>query len=147
MTILKVLIISLALIPCVSFSQKTVLINKDTLIGYTLKQNDFIFKSIKQLGLYKLSDSLAKQEITNLKKIVFNQTTQLKNDSLNEIDFRKTIKNEEEKFSLKEMEAKQLQNSLNQANKDINKQKVYKWVAIIAGGAISGYLGYKYVTK
>lgn len=63
---LKALILTLVLIPCALFSQKLVSINGEQLIGYTQQQNDYIFKSIKQLKLFRASDSICNMQMNNL---------------------------------------------------------------------------------
>ena len=40
-----------------------------------------------------------------------------------------------------------MEQKISDAKKDTKKQKVYKWLAITGGVVLSGYLGYKYVTK
>lgn len=137
----------LVLIPCALFSQKLVFVNGEQLIGYTQSQNDYIFKSIKQLGLFRASDSICNREMSNLNLIIKLKNERIASDSLDKRDLNKTNKNSEEKFMLSEGKNNALQLKLNNVNKDLNRQRVYKWIAIAAGCAVSSYLGYKYITK
>jgi hypothetical protein len=57
------------------------------------------------------------------------------------------MKNQKEMIGLKDHEIASLKLTLDGVNKAFRRQKTYKWCAIIVGGALSGYLGYKYVTK
>jgi len=137
----------LVLIPCALFSQKLVSINGEHLIGYTHSQNDYIFKSLKQLKLFRASDSICNQTMNNLNVIIKLKNERIASDSLDKIALKKINQNSEEKFSLSEKKNKALDLTISGLNKDINRQRVYKWVAIVAGGAVSSYLGYKYITK
>lgn len=137
----------LVLIPCALFSQKLVSINGEQLIGYTHSQNDYIFKSIKQLGLFRESDSICNREMSNLNLIIKLKNERIASDSLDKRDLNKMNINSEEKFSKAEQKNKALDFTITNLNQAVNRQKVYKWVAIVAGGAVSSYLGYKYITK
>lgn len=137
----------LVLIPCAIFSQKLVSVNGEPLIGYTQSQNDYIFKSIKQLKLFRTSDSICNSLMNNLNLTIKLKNERIASDSLDKIDLKKINKNTEEKYLLCNQKNKALDLTIHGLNKDLNRQKVYKWVAIVAGGAVSSYLGYKYITK
>lgn len=62
-------------------------------------------------------------------------------------DLENVLNNERSIKKLKDIEIESLKGVISDKNKAIKLQKVYKWVAIIAGGSLSGYLGYKYITK
>jgi hypothetical protein len=85
--------------------------------------------------------------VNNLNIIIKLKNERIASDSLDKIDLRKINKNTEEKFSLSETEKKSLDLAISGLNRDLNRQRVYKWVAIGAGVVISSYLGYKYITK
>ncbi len=137
----------LVLIPCALFSQKLVSINGEQLIGYTQSQNDYIFRSIKRLRLFLASDSICSMEMNNLKFAIKLKNERIASDSLDKRDLKEINQNSIEKFMLAEQKNKALDLNIQGLNKDVNRQKVYKWVAIVAGGAVSSYLGYKYITK
>lgn len=137
----------LVLIPCALFSQKLVSVNGEPLIGYTQSQNDYIFKSIKQLKLFRASDSICNMEMNNLKFIIKLKNERIYSDSLDKVALKKINTNSENKFTECSKTNKDLELINTSLNKDLNKQRVYKWVAIVAGGVISSYLGYKYITK
>lgn len=137
----------LVLIPCALYSQKLISINGEQLIGYTHNQNDYIFKSIKQLRLFKASDSICNSLMNNLNLAMKLKNERIASDSLDKIDLIKINKNTEEKFLLSDKKNKALDLAISGLNKDANRQRVYKWVAVIAGGALSSCLGYKYITK
>lgn len=137
----------LVLIPCTLFSQKLVSINGEHLIGYTQSENDYIFKSIKQLKLFRASDSICSQEMRNLNLSIKLKNERIASDSLDKKALTKINQNSEEKFTLCEQKNKALDFTIKGLNKAVNRQKVYKWVAVVAGGAASAYLGYKYIAK
>lgn len=137
----------LVLTPCTLFSQKLVSINGEQLIGYTHQQNDYIFKSLRQLKLFRASDSICNMEMNNLKFIIKVKNERIYSDSLDKVDLKQINTNTEKKFLKSEEKNKALEFTNKSLNTDLNKQRVYKWVAIVAGGAVSSYLGYKYITK
>lgn len=137
----------LVLIPCTLFSQKLVSVNGEQLIGYTHSQNDYIFKSIKQLKLFRTSDSICNSQMNNLNLVIKLKNERIASDSLDKADLKKMNKNSEEKFLLAEKVNRELNLKVSALNKDLNSQKVYKWLAIGFGAAATSYLGYKYITK
>lgn len=62
-------------------------------------------------------------------------------------DYKIVINNQKDMIWMKDNQINNLKLELEGEKRAIKLQKVYKWVAIISGGALSGYLGYKYVTK
>lgn len=136
----------LLLIQCVAFSQKVVL-NKtgDTLIGYTLSQNDFIIKELRDLKYYKILGSINQKIHFNDSIAIHDQRLVIKNDSLDNVDFKSIIRNDGDKFTLKDNECAQLKQSLKVANKTIMHQKIYKWCAIIIGAGVNAYVTYKLI--
>lgn len=57
------------------------------------------------------------------------------------------MSNQREIISLKDHEIAGLNQMVLSEKRKVRIQKVYKWAAIISGGALSGFLGYKYITK
>ena len=137
----------LVLIPCALFSQRLVSVNGEQLIGYTQSQNDYIFKSIKQLKLFRASDSICNMEMNNLKFAIKLKNERIASDSLDKRDLKEISQNNEEKFLLSDKKNKALDLTISSLNRSVNRQRVYKWITIVAGGAVSSYLGYKYITK
>jgi hypothetical protein len=147
MKILKVIVILLLLIPCKAFSQKIISNKKDTLIGYTLIQNDFIIKGLKEWKYYKKATIVCEQQNFNNIEIIRSKNFIIKNDSLNLLDFKKVIKNQNEIIYLKDAEIGAITTKLNTTNTKLKFQKVYKWTAIIVGSVITTFITYKYITK
>ncbi len=137
----------LVLTPCTLFSQKLVSINGEQLIGYTHQQNDYIFKSLKQLKLFRASDSICNMEMNNLKFIIKLKNERIYSDSLDKVDLKQINTNTEKKFLKSEEKNKALEFTNKSLNTDLNKQRVYKWIAIGISAGVSSYLGYKYITK
>jgi len=85
-------------------------------------------------------DSICETQRKNDKAIIFEKTKE------NE-DFMFVNKNNEEKLFIKNNEIQGLKADLSNEKKSTRRQKFYKIVAIGVGGAVSSYLGYKYITK
>jgi len=114
--------------------------NKDTTLCFGMEQARFILKKC-----YKVDELMALDSIRN-KKFAFKDSIILSKTRV--IVKQETImKNQKDIIGLRDHEIASLKISLEGANKAFRRQKTYKWCAIIAGGALSGYLGYKYVTK
>jgi len=147
MKILKVIVILLLLIPCKVYSQKIISNKKDTLIGYTLVQNDFIIKGLKEWKYYKKATEICEQQNFNHVEIIKSKNYIIFNDSLDKLDFKKVIKNQNEIIYLKDAEIGALATKLNTTSTKLKFQKFYKWTAIIIGSAVTSYITYKYITK
>jgi hypothetical protein len=93
--------------------------------------------------MLKECDTLSK--ICESQRII--QDSVIKKKNLNIVDYQKTIANNNYNNYLKDSEIQLLKDNAEVLNKAIRKQKVYKWCAIILGGALSSYVGYKYITK
>jgi hypothetical protein len=137
----------LVLIRCEAFCQKTILTKGDTLIAYNLTQNDFIIKGLREWKYYKQAYSICEKQNFNNIEIVKTQMTLLKNDSLDIVNFKKIIDNKNEELDLKQYECDKAYDELQEVYRKLDWQKFYKWTAILIGGSLSGYLGYKYITK
>jgi hypothetical protein len=137
----------LVLIRCEAFCQKIILTREDTLIAYNLTQNDFIIKGLREWKYYKKAYFICEKQNFNNIEIIKTQMTLLKNDSLDIVNFKKIIDNKSEEVDLKQYECDKAYDELQQVYTKLDWQKFYKWTAIIIGGSLSGYLGYKYITK
>jgi hypothetical protein len=137
----------LLLIPCKVFSQKIISNKKDTLIGYTLKQNDFIIKELRQGKYYKQISLVCESENVNNLRIIQYQNIIIKTDSLDKLSYKSIIKNNDENLFLKDAEILYLNETLNTVNTKLKFQKVYKWTAIIIGTITTTFITYKYLIK
>lgn len=137
----------LVLIQCEAFCQKIILTKGDTLIAYNLTQNDFIIKGLREWKYYKQAYFICEKQNFNNIEIVKTQMTLLKNDSLDIVNLKKIIDNKSEELDLKQYECDKAYDELQEVYTKLKWQKIYKWTAILIGGSLSGYLGYKYITK
>lgn len=116
-------------------------------VAYTKEQNDAVFGKLKQLSYYVALDSINKKQQLNLFMRLTNLQLVHENDSLNAIDYKNQIKNNTEAYIILEGQKKDLKQALDMSNTETNKQKTYKWIAIIAGSAATTFVSYKYITK
>lgn len=130
-----------SLMSLAGYSQ-TITLNKagDTTICFTLSQSKFILKKIYQASEYQKLDSICEQqlsvyqlEILDYKKVQYNQSL--------------IIKNGNELANLKDIKIDILTKQISEEKKKTRIQKFYKVGAMVAGGALSGYLGFKLITK
>jgi len=113
---------------------------KDTIICFSITQAKYLEKQVYKVRELDTLYSICNSQIANKKAI---------QDSLkkNILDYQRIIANDNQKFYLKENEVNSLKATVSGLNRQLRGQKVAKWLAIGIGGALSGYLGYKYVTK
>jgi hypothetical protein len=132
---------------CEAYSQKIISNNKDTLIGYTLTQNDFIIKGLRQLKYYKIADSICEKQYSNSLLVIKNQIKTIKNDSSNLADYKAIALNKDRAFDEKQKECDLLNKTIKGLNREVEIQKAYKWVFIGLGVVGTGYMGFKYLMK
>lgn len=113
---------------------------KDTIICFTIPQAKFLQKQVYKVKELDTLYSICNSQIANQKLI---------QDSLkkNILDYQRIIANDNQKYYLKENEVNSLNKAVSDLNRQLRGQKVAKWLAVGIGGALSGYLGYKYITK
>lgn len=125
---------------CKTYSQKVILSNKDTLIGYTLNQNNFLIKIYYKYKEYKELDSLCETQVGKLSQVIHN-------DSIIQNDFTKLNKNNGELLLIKDGQISQLNTINKEQVKTIRRQKLYKW-AVFAGGILTtGFVTYLFIIK
>lgn len=112
----------------------------DTIIVFSVSQGKYLLKEHYRLKECKTLDSICELQRAYSDSIATYQTK-------NATDYKKVIENDKEIVFVKDNQIQGLKADLVTANKQLKLQKVYKWVAIIGGGAVSGFLGFKYVTK
>jgi hypothetical protein len=138
---LTLLILASWLMSSKTFSQTvTVNSNKDTTICFTIPQAKFLAKQHYKVLELKALDSICEKQLVKKDSIIFQKTVIA-------LDWKKAYTNQTEVVSLKDTEILGLKSKLATANKEIRRQKLFKWVAIITGGACTGFVGYKWATK
>ena len=120
---------------------------KDTTITFSLNQGKYLLKEH-----YRANECDTLRSVCEKQKSLKDST--IKELKANIVDYKATILNDQKIKAndnhvvyLKDNQIQGLKTELDTANKAIRWQKFYKWLAIGVGGAVSGYLGYKYVTK
>ena len=132
------------MIQCKLYSQKLVFNGKDTLIGYTLKQNDFLIKSLKQLKYYRISDSICDLQQTNNSLIINNLKTIIHEDSININSYKSIIKNDSISNVI---EKQQLNNKISLTSKELIREKRLNKIILFGNLAIDAFLIYVYIKK
>jgi hypothetical protein len=134
-------VLGLLLITLATFSQ-TIILNKggDTLTCLSQPQVKFLLKEHYGKIMYKSLDSICEAQRSISDSLITSKNKDIQSQSM-------IIINQKEIISLRDHETIDLKLSLASEQKRVRIQKVYKWIAIGAGGALSGYLGFKYITK
>jgi hypothetical protein len=124
------------------YSQTLVLdkTTKDTTLCFDMPQARFILKKCYKVDELMALDSIRTKKFAFKDSIILSKTRAI-------VKQETFMKNQKEMIGLKDHEIASLKLTLDGVNKAFRRQKTYKWCAIIVGGALSGYLGYKYVTK
>jgi len=124
-----------------AYSQVPTLNSKgDTVLCFSIDQAKYLAKEHYKADTYFKSDSICNLE-SKKKDLTIKMYEKIEARLQTVVGNQKTILN------IKEDELKQVNLKLENANKEIKKQKFYKLVSIIVGGSLSGYIGYKYITK
>jgi hypothetical protein len=123
-----------------AFSQTLVLNKKDTTICFSINQAKYLLKE-----QYKLQECQALLNICETQKTLLDSV--IANQRLNANNLKSVIFNQKTLISYKDLEITSCNDKIAYEQKKVRKQKVYKWLAIGGGCLLSGYLGYKYLTK
>ena len=129
------------LLSLIAYSQVPVLNkNGDTTICFTIEQSKFLAKEHYRAEECTKLKSICESQLQE-KDLQINMYKKIQDNLENVINNQKSI------TTSKDDEIKSLKGVIDDKDKAIKKQKIYKWIAIIAGSSLSGYLGYKYITK
>lgn len=123
----------------IAFSQVAQFNGKDTVICITVKQSKFLVKKCFEAAQMTALDSICEHQRALDDSIHRNDVKMLQ-------DYAGLSEDNSKIIALKDYSIKSLENSLKSAQKDTNKQKLYKWIAIVGEGALCGFLGYKAIT-
>jgi len=114
--------------------------NGDTTICFSVSQAKFLAKEHYRADAYFKSDSICKVQ-SKEKDLIISMYKKI------ESKLQTTMSNQITLLKLKQSEIDVLQETVNVRDKQLKRQKLYKYVSIISGAVLSGYLGFKYVTK
>lgn len=118
-----------------AFSQKATLNDKDTVICFTVPQSKFLLKKYYQAEELFLLDSICEAQLSVYKDISSSNERVIKNQSL-------VIKNKDEEVRLKELEIGGLNELINDKEKEIATQKIYKWIAITSTIIVTCFIAF-----
>lgn len=114
--------------------------NGDTTLCFSIEQSKFLAKEHYRAEKYYKLDSICELQL-NQKRLEVNMYKKIQND------LESVISNLNSISGLKEEQINILKKTIDEKDKKIKIQKVYKWTAIIVGGTVSGLMGYLYITK
>jgi len=129
------------LVSLTAYSQVPTL-NKDgdTTICFSVKQAKYLAKEHYRADSYFKADSICNLE-SKKKDLTIKMYEKM------EAKLQAVVSNQKTILGNKDIELNEVNLMLTKTNKDLKKQKVYKLVAIVVGGSLSGYIGYKYITN
>ena len=120
-------------------SQTTVLTSKgDTNICFSLPRAKFLLKQS-----FKITELSNLNLVSETRRSFLDSAFQADEKSIK--DESMMIKNDKEAFGLEEYKIQKLTEDLKSCNRATRRQKVYKWIAIIAGGTGVTFLGRDYI--
>ena len=124
-----------------TFSQTTVLNSQgDTTICFTVPQAKFLLKQNYQVEMLDSLNSICEEQL--------NVCDSIKVADLEAFEkYEELLLNKDQVIDVKDYEIKTLKGVVDNQKKEIRKQKIFKWVGIGAGGILSGFFAYKYITK
>ncbi len=131
----------LLLLAPTAFSQTTGLNSKgDTIICNTIGQYRFWQQSyFKSRELQQLLD------VSELARLKLAQAEY--KDSLAIVEYVKSLDAKKEELRLTNIKVDGLNKTIVDQDKEITRQKIYTWLAIVGAGAATSFIGYKYITK
>lgn len=122
-------------------SQTITVNNKnDTALCFSLSQAKFLLKQHYRVAELTSLDSVCHARLVVKDSISLSQKRII-------AKHEKIIKNQLEIITLKDYELQKTEQALVAEQKKVRRQKVYKWVAVIAGGATTSFMGYMYLKK
>lgn len=114
--------------------------NGDTVICFSINRAKFLAKEHYRADAYYKSDSICKSQVKEKDQII-NMYKKIEDKHNTMIENQKNV------ITLKNEQIKELELNLQLKDKEIKRQKLYKYISIASGAALTGYLGYKYITK
>lgn len=123
------------------FSQTLILNERgDTTICFTIGQSKYLLGEH-----YKLQECQALLNVCESQLILTDSVT--KNQQLNIGGYKNVISNQSILLSSQATEIKTLEGNVEQEQKNVRTQKVYKWITAGCGVAVTILMGYLYLTK
>ncbi|OQA33118.1 MAG: hypothetical protein BWY54_01001 [Candidatus Dependentiae bacterium ADurb.Bin331] len=123
------------------FSQQTVFTKTgDTLIAFTLEQSKFLLKKVYEVNELKELDSLNRLQLDYCDSVFVSNEQVI-------LDQENIVLNQKEIIELKDYQISKLNEQLEIERKNVRRQKLFKWVAIISGSSLSGFMTWKWATK
>lgn len=123
-----------------TFSQQIILNDKgDTLICFSVNESKFLLKEY-----YRAKELDEVLKICETEKQI--SDTIIVRSLVIISDLKQVNANNQQIIKAKDYELEQANISIGIANKNVRKQKVYKWIAIGVGATITGFSGYYILT-
>lgn len=122
------------------YSQKTVSNNGDTTICFSVKRAKFLLKEAHRAEECDTLRNICNRKIQFKDSIILSYEHSEKNLLI-------VNKNHNEIVALNKHKIEALEAAIESEKKRTKRQEFYKWCAIFVGGASTGYLTYRLVTK
>lgn len=119
---------------------KAIVEDKDTLICFDVAQSKYILKEMYRAvyldSLNRINERLIEEQKTQ--KSLLEQTIVQKDVQLGE---------KSKQIEIKNVQLAESNNKIEALKTEVRIQKTHKWIAIIGGGALTGFMTYLWITK
>jgi hypothetical protein len=114
------------------FSQKLILSEGDTLIGFSLRKSRYLLNQTYRVKELDTLLKVAQAQLANEKRIILN-------DSLNMVDCGKQRRNDQELLYMQKVEIGGLKKEVKAEHRKCRWQVVQKWTAVGVAIAVTGF--------
>lgn len=119
---------------------KAIVENKDTLICFDVPQSKYILKEMYRAvyldSLNQINERIIEEQ--KMQQALLDQIIQQKDVQIEE---------KEKQIEIKDVQLTESNNKIEILKTEVRIQKTHKWIAIIGGGALTGFMTYLWITK
>jgi hypothetical protein len=119
---------------------KAIVEDKDTLICFDVAQSKYILKEMYRAvyldSLNRINERIIEEK--SLQNTLLKQTIQQKDVQIAE---------KSKQIEIKDVQLAESNNKVETLKTEVRIQKTHKWIAIIGGGALTGFMTYLWITK
>lgn len=122
------------------FSQQTIFVAKDSLVCFTISQSKFILKQS-----FEVKELMQLDSICETQKYLCDSIRQ--NNEITSQACLKVVQNDAKIIETYQHVNESLEKQLKACQKEVRQQQTFKYIAIITGTVVSGYLGYQAIKR